>query len=71
MLNMGSPLTKAAAVDFGIQWSCWAVAAALKTEKFYDLAGKSYNTTPVALGNERSPKILVEKTLSMEDQNCH
>ena len=59
MLNMGSPLTKAAAVDFGIQWSCWAVAAALKTEKFYDLAGKSYNTTPIALGNKRSPKILV------------
>lgn len=38
---MGSSLGKAVAVDFGIQWACWAVAAALKTEKFYDLAGKS------------------------------
>lgn len=35
-----SNLVKAAAVDFGIQWACWAVAATLKTEKFYDLAGK-------------------------------
>lgn len=39
MSIMGNPLSKAAAVDFGIQWTCWAVAAALKTEKFYDLAG--------------------------------
>ncbi|CAG2221453.1 Cytochrome c-b,Cytochrome c, somatic B,Cytochrome c, testis-specific,Cytochrome c,Cytochrome c 2,Cytochrome c, somatic,Cytochrome c iso-1/iso-2,Cytochrome c-2,Cytochrome c, somatic A [Mytilus edulis] len=36
-----SNLVKAAAVDFGIQWACWAVAATLKTEKFYDLAGSS------------------------------
>jgi hypothetical protein len=34
-----SPLVKAVALDFGIQWTCWAVAASLKTEKFYDLAG--------------------------------
>ena len=34
-----SPLVKAVALDFGIQWACWAVAASLKTEKFYDLAG--------------------------------
>jgi len=26
-------------LDFGIQWGAWAVAAALKTEKFYDLTG--------------------------------
>jgi len=26
-------------VDFAIQWGCWAIAALLKTEKFYDLAG--------------------------------
>jgi len=32
-------LAKTAALDFGIQWGCWAVAALLKTEKFYDLAG--------------------------------
>lgn len=36
---MGNSLVKAAAVDFGIQWVGWAVAASLKTEKFYDLAG--------------------------------
>jgi hypothetical protein len=40
---MGSALGKAAAVDFGIQFVGWAVAAALKTEKFYDLTGKSRN----------------------------
>ncbi|XP_013378918.1 uncharacterized protein LOC106150581 [Lingula anatina] len=34
-------LAKAALVDFCIQWLCWAVAATLKTEKFYDLAGSS------------------------------
>uniref|UniRef100_A0A0B6YER3 Uncharacterized protein n=1 Tax=Arion vulgaris TaxID=1028688 RepID=A0A0B6YER3_9EUPU len=39
IVEMGSSLAKAAAVDFGIQWSCWIVAAILKTEKFYDLAG--------------------------------
>ncbi|XP_064614376.1 uncharacterized protein LOC135478042 [Liolophura sinensis] len=38
---MGSSFSKAAALDFGIQWGCWVVAAALKTEKFYDLAGSS------------------------------
>ncbi|KAL8598312.1 hypothetical protein ACOMHN_047633 [Nucella lapillus] len=37
--TMGNSLAKAAAVDFGIQWCCWIVASALKTEKFYDLAG--------------------------------
>ncbi|CAG5136123.1 unnamed protein product [Candidula unifasciata] len=36
---MGNSLVKAAALDFGIQWVCWAFAAALQTEKFYDLAG--------------------------------
>merc|ERR1712004_50407 len=38
---MGSILTKSAALDFGIQWGLFAIAAALKTEKFYDLAGSS------------------------------
>lgn len=36
---MGNDIAKAAAIDFGIQWSLWAVASILKTEKFYDLAG--------------------------------
>ncbi|XP_064647603.1 uncharacterized protein LOC135500230 [Lineus longissimus] len=36
---MGNLLVRTAAVDFGIQWVLWVVAAALKTEKFYDLAG--------------------------------
>ncbi|XP_033762483.1 uncharacterized protein LOC117344000 isoform X1 [Pecten maximus] len=38
IFDMGNSLAKAAAVDFGIQWACWAVAAVLQTEKFYDLA---------------------------------
>ncbi|XP_076461945.1 uncharacterized protein LOC143294365 [Babylonia areolata] len=40
-LDMGNSLAKAAALDFGIQWGCWVLASALKTEKFYDLAGSS------------------------------
>ena len=36
---MGNSIAKSAAIDFGLQWACWAVAATLKTEKFYDLAG--------------------------------
>nr|KAI8769487.1 delta(14)-sterol reductase [Biomphalaria glabrata] len=36
---MGNVIGRAAVVDFGIQWSCWIVAAFLQTEKFYDLAG--------------------------------
>lgn len=40
---MGSTLVKCAATDLGIQWAGWALAAALKTEKFYDLAGKVDN----------------------------
>ncbi|KAH3719620.1 hypothetical protein DPMN_062471 [Dreissena polymorpha] len=36
---MGNTFAKAAAIDFGIQWSLWAIASLLKTEKFYDLAG--------------------------------
>ncbi|XP_076465227.1 uncharacterized protein LOC143297000 [Babylonia areolata] len=39
VFTMGNTVAKAAALDFGIQWCCWAVAAALRTEKFYDLAG--------------------------------
>lgn len=38
-LIMGSTLVKCAATDLGIQWAGWALAAAFKTEKFYDLAG--------------------------------
>lgn len=34
-----SRLARIAAADFGIQWSCFAVAAALQTEKFYDFSG--------------------------------
>ena len=39
-LIMGSTIVKCAVADLGIQWAGWAVAAAFKTEKFYDLAGK-------------------------------
>lgn len=38
---MGNNIGKAAVIDFGIQWSLWAIASALKTEKFYDLAGNT------------------------------
>lgn len=37
---MGSVLVKSAALDFGIQWGSFVIAALLKTEKFYDLVGK-------------------------------
>ena len=40
-LIMGSTIVKCAVADLGIQWAGWAVAAAFKTEKFYDLAGNS------------------------------
>ncbi|KAF6721276.1 hypothetical protein FQA47_007131 [Oryzias melastigma] len=36
---MGSTVAKCAVADLGIQWAGWALAAAFKTEKFYDLAG--------------------------------
>lgn len=38
---MGSILLKCAAADVGIQWVGWALGSAFRTEKFYDLAGKS------------------------------
>lgn len=38
---MGNSIAKSAAIDFGLQWACWTVAATLKTEKFYDLAGSA------------------------------
>lgn len=38
---MGNALTKAAATDFLLQWGLFLIAAYLKTEKFYDLAGSS------------------------------
>ena len=40
---MGNSIGKAAVIDFSIQWALWAVASLLKTEKFYDLAGKLFN----------------------------
>ena len=36
---MGHALYRIAAIDLGIQWACWIVAAKLQTEKFYDFAG--------------------------------
>ena len=39
---MGNSFGKAAVIDFGVQWALWVVASALKTEKFYDLAGLFY-----------------------------
>lgn len=39
-LIMGTTLVKCAATDVGIQWAGWALASALGTEKFYDLAGR-------------------------------
>ncbi|XP_062871820.1 uncharacterized protein si:ch211-210c8.6 [Trichomycterus rosablanca] len=38
-MAMGATLAKCAAVDVGVQWVGWAIASALKTEKFFDLAG--------------------------------
>nr|XP_060620027.1 uncharacterized protein LOC132768294 [Anolis sagrei ordinatus] len=35
----GRALFLLAASDFALQWGLWAVAAALRTEKFFDLAG--------------------------------
>lgn len=44
-MNMGtsvvSTLVRSGLWDVGIQWACFAVAAALKTDRFYDLAGSS------------------------------
>ena len=36
---MGNALSKAAAVDFLIQWGMFLIAAYLKTEKFFDATG--------------------------------
>ncbi|XP_056130382.1 uncharacterized protein si:ch211-210c8.6 [Lampris incognitus] len=36
---MGSALVKCAVADLAIQWAGWAVAAAFRTERFYDLTG--------------------------------
>ena len=36
---MGNALSKAAAVDFLIQWSMFLLAAYMKTEKFFDATG--------------------------------
>ena len=38
--SMGNLLVKCAVSDLAIQWSLFVVAAALQTEKFYDLAGE-------------------------------
>lgn len=37
--TMGNVLVKSVVTDFGVQWVLFLIAAALKTEKFYDLAG--------------------------------
>uniref|UniRef100_A0A673WYY9 Si:ch211-210c8.6 n=1 Tax=Salmo trutta TaxID=8032 RepID=A0A673WYY9_SALTR len=37
--DKGSTIAKCAATDLRIQWTGWAISGALKTEKFYDLAG--------------------------------
>lgn len=47
-LIMGSTLLKCAVADVGIQWTGWALAAAFRTEKFYDLAGESLDPRPRA-----------------------
>ena len=36
-----SSLRQAAALDFGLQWGLFAVAAALRTERFYDASGSA------------------------------
>lgn len=46
---MGSTLVKCAAADLGIQWAGWALAAAFKTEKFYDLAGSMERLASISL----------------------
>ncbi|GFO47818.1 delta(14)-sterol reductase-like, partial [Plakobranchus ocellatus] len=53
---MGNVILKAAAVDFGIQWVAWAVAASFQTEKFFDLTGSlTYITmTLMSLGSNKS-----------------
>ena len=38
---MGNVLTRSLAIDFSIQWLLFLIAAYLRTEKFYDLAGTS------------------------------
>ena len=54
--SMGSTmsiLARSATWDFAIQWGLFALAAALKTEKFYDLAGKV--STCLTAGGDRTP----------------
>ena len=38
---MGNVLAKAAITDMGLQWGLFLIAAYLRTEKFYDLAGSA------------------------------
>ncbi|XP_065194270.1 uncharacterized protein LOC135825589 [Sycon ciliatum] len=58
---MGSGLGSLFAIDMAIQWSLWAVAAALKTEKFYDLAGSSTFGLLVAMSYRNSSGHLRQK----------
>lgn len=44
-LTMEGVLVRCAAADLGVQWFGWALAAALRTEKFYDLAGNTNTLT--------------------------
>ena len=41
---------KVFAIDMGIQWAAWGVAACLQTEKFYDITGKQFLTIHHYLG---------------------
>lgn len=43
--TMGGILVRCAVTDLGVQWFGWALAAAFRTEKFYDLAGNTNTLT--------------------------
>ena len=54
---MGNIITRSFALDLGIQWGLFVIAAALKTEKFYDLAGKfifiiTYDPSAIICSND-------------------
>lgn len=58
-------LLKVAGIDFGIQWTVWAISSVLKTEKFYDLTGA---LTFISLGAfsllQNDPKLARQKILT-------
>lgn len=59
-----SSLLGAAIVDFGIQFVGWAVASALKTEKFYDILGSVAFASTAALTLGTSSMLPRQKLLS-------